>query len=183
MAFYFLNFISFSLPKVSLFFKDEKLFPHFMTGVLSTTAASPCTVPFMASAVGFAFSRSYMEIFIIFFFLGLGLSSPYLVLSFFPKALKYIPSPGRWTEILKQLLSIPLFLTVLWLLRILYLQVDLKFFLLSLSIFTLLIVWIFFQKTIKSSILKQYLTVVLICFVILIFVLQKTLYSPSFEKK
>lgn len=182
MAFYLLNFISFSAPKVSLFFKDEKLFSHFMTGVLSTTAASPCTVPFMASAVGFAFSRSYMEIFVIFFFLGLGLSFPYLMLSFFPKALKYVPSPGRWTENVKKILSIPLFLTVFWLLRILYLQVDLNFFLLSLTFFPLLLAWIFFQKTIKNSILKQCLILVLICFVLLLFVLQKTLYKPAFEK-
>ena len=182
MSFYLLNFISLPAPKVSLFFKEEKLFSHFMTGVLSTTAASPCTVPFMASAVGFAFSRSYIEIFTIFFFLGLGLSSPYLILSFFPTALKYVPSPGRWTETIKKLLSLPLFLTVLWLLRILYLQVGLKFFLLSLSVFPFLLIWIFIQKTIKNSFIKKGSTFVFICSVILIFVTQKTLHSPSLEK-
>lgn len=180
MAFYFLNFVSFSAPKVSLLFKDDKLFSHFVTGVLSTTAASPCTVPFMASAVGFAFSRSYIEIFIIFFFLGLGLSSPYLILSFFPKALKYIPGPGRWTEVLKQLLSIPLFLTVLWLLGILYLQVNLKGFLLNLLVLPLLLSWLLFQKVIKQSVAKQIMNFVFICLIIAFFVLQKS-FHKSFE--
>ena len=120
MAFYFLDFFSFSSPKLPKLFKDQKRSSYFLTGILSTTAASPCTVPFMASAVGFAFSRSYLEIFSIFFFLGLGLSSPYLVLSFFPQIFKYIPSPGPWTHKFKKWLSLPLFLTSLWLLYILY---------------------------------------------------------------
>ena len=182
MAFYLLNLISFSTPKVSLLFKDEKLVSHFMTGVLSTTAASPCTVPFMASAVGFAFSRSSIEIFIIFFFLGLGLSFPYLVLSFFPKALRYVPSPGRWTEVLKKLLSIPLFLTSLWLLSILYLQVEWKVFLLSLGVFPFLLLWIFFQKIIKKTAIRQGLTFVFICLAIAFFIGQKTFYN-SFKKE
>ena len=146
MAFYFLNVISFSPPKVLLLFKDERFFTHFVTGILSTVAASPCTVPFMASAVGFAFSRSSLEVFIIFFFLGLGLSFPYLVLSFFPRALRLIPGPGRWTEILKQLFSIPLFLTVAWLLHILYMQLNLKVFLLNLIVFPFLVVLDFLSK-------------------------------------
>ena len=182
MAFYFLNAVSLPLPKVSLFFKEEKLFSHFMTGVLSTTAASPCTVPFMASAVGFAFSRSYVEIFVIFFFLGLGLSSPYLILSFFPKALKYVPSPGRWTEVLKQLLSIPLFLTVFWLMSILYRQVDSKLFLLSLMIFPLLLVWIFSQKIIKKPIIKQSLTFVCVCLLSGLLIWQNLSHSPLERK-
>lgn len=173
MAFYLLNAISFPFPKVSLFFKDEKVLSHFITGVLSTTAASPCTVPFMVSAVGFAFSRTYIEIFIIFFFLGLGLSSPYLLLSFFPKALKYVPNPGRRTEIFKKLLSIPLFLTVLWLLSILYSQVDLKVFLFSLILFPLLLAWLFTQKIIKKSIIKKTLTFIAVCLFITFFIGQK----------
>ena len=177
MAFYLLNVIAFSTPRVSLFFKDERLIPHFMTGILSTTAASPCTVPFMVSAVGFAFSRSVTEIFIIFFFLGLGLSSPYIVLSFFPKALRYIPSPGRWTELLKKFLAIPLFLTALWLFRILYLQVDIKIFLLSLGAFPLLLLWLFFQKIIQKTELKKRIHIIFICMAVVFFSGQKFLHN------
>ncbi len=146
MAFYLLDVISFPAPKVSLFFKDERWLAHFLTGALSTTAASPCTAPFMVSAVGYALSASPLEIFVIFFFLGVGLSFPYLALSFFPGALKYIPRPGPWTEALKKAFSLPLFLTVIWLVRILYLQLDFKMFLFSLGVFPLLLGGIICQK-------------------------------------
>ena len=168
MAFYFLDIISFSSPKLPKLFKNQKLGSHFLTGVLSTTAASPCTVPFMASAVGFAFSRSYLEIFIIFFFLGLGLSFPYLALSVFPQVLKYIPSPGKWTMTLKKLLSIPLFLTSLWLIYILYFQLSLKAFLITLIVFPLLFLWLFFQKSIQKQELKTAFKLIVITLIIFI---------------
>ena len=151
MGFYLLGALSFSSPKKTFkLFKQEKFLSHFLTGVLSTTAASPCTVPFMAGAVGYAFSRSYLEIFSIFFFLGLGLSFPFLILSLFPRAFKYLPSPGIWSERLKKIFSIPLFLTSAWLTSILYLQVSLKVFLITLLVFPISILWIFFQKKSKS---------------------------------
>ena len=177
MAFYLLNFISFSFPKVSLLFKNEKAFSHFVTGILSTTAASPCTVPFMVSAVGFAFSRSSVEIFIIFLFLGLGLSFPYLALSFFPGALKYIPAPGRWAEILKKLFSIPLFLTALWLFRILYLQVDFKVFLFSLILFPLALAGVLSQARVKRQSLKKTLILIFSVLFLVFFTAQKLLHD------
>ena len=182
IAFSFLNVVSFSIPKVHLLFKDEKWFSHFITGMLSTTAASPCTVPFMASAVGFAFSRSYVEIFIIFFFLGLGLSSPYIILSFFPGALKHLPTPGYWSEVLKKLMSIPLFLTSVWLLRVLYLQVNLKIFLFSLGAFFALFIWIFLQKKTSSILFKRAAATLIPCFIIGFFILQKASYNSVKEK-
>lgn len=151
MGFYLLNLLDLPLPKVALNFKGEKMFSHFLTGVLSTTAASPCTVPFMASAVGFAFSRSYLEIFVIFLFLGLGLSFPYLLLSFFPGFLKRLPGPGKWMERLKAFLAFPLFGTALWLLWLLFFQLNQKIFLITLSLLTvtalLLLIRKFFNKS------------------------------------
>ena len=165
MAFYFLEVFSISSPKLPKLFKEQKISSHFLTGVLSTTAASPCTVPFMASAVGFAFSRSYVEIFSIFFFLGLGLSSPYLILSLFPQVFKYVPSPGEWTNKLKKWLSLPLFLTSLWLIYILYFQLSLKVFLLTLTIFPILFFWVFLQK-IKAPKLANRAVIALIPFIL-----------------
>ena len=173
MAFYFLDILSFSSPKLPSLFKDQKMGSHFLTGVLSTTAASPCTVPFMASAVGFAFSRSYLEIFSIFFFLGLGLSFPYLALSLFPQVLKYIPSPGHWTQILKKLLSIPLFLTSLWLIYILYFQLSSKTFFLTLMIFPVLLFRVFFQKHLSKKSVKRGMDITVIIFIVLILASQK----------
>ena len=97
---------------------------HFLTGALTTTAASPCTVPLMAPAVAFAFSRSHWEIFSVFLFLGLGLSSPYLLLSRFPRLLRRLPGPKQWMERLKIFLALPLFGTALWLFWILSFQLS-----------------------------------------------------------
>ena len=180
MAFYLLGALSFSIPLSFKLFKHEKLLSHFLTGVLSTTAASPCTVPFMAGAVGWAFSRSYLEIFSIFFFLGLGLSFPVLMLNFFPSAFKYLPPPGVWSQRLKKLFSIPLFLTSVWLLSILYLQIPLNTFLMILGILPVFILWIGVQKILSNSIKKLFANVVFVtslvtfCAIVMIF-------RPSFK--
>lgn len=175
MACFLLGILPLSSPKISFFFKKDQVLSHFFTGILSTTAASPCTVPFMASAVGFALSRSSVEIFIIFFFLGFGLSFPYFLISIFPKILKYIPSPGAWSEILKKAFSIPLFLTAVWLFWVLYFQVHIKVFLFSTSIFFLILIQIFVYKNISKSVLKNTLHVVFLCLYILFFIKQNNL--------
>ena len=191
LAFYLLGALSFSVPLSFKLFKQDKLVSHFLTGVLSTTAASPCTVPFMAGAVGYAFSRSYLEIFSIFFFLGLGLSFPVLMLNFFPGVFKYLPSPGAWSQKLKKALSIPLFLTSVWLLSILYLQVPLKTFLMILGIFPVFILWIGVQKILSNSKIKLFSNVlfitifVLFCVIVMIFrspIQQETFQKTSIKK-
>ena len=179
MGFYLLDLFSLSIPKLPKLFKEEKILSHFLTGVLSTTAASPCTVPFMASAVGFAFSRTYLEIFAIFFFLGLGLSSPYLLLSFFPQVFKYIPSPGAWSQTLKKLFSIPLFLTSLWLLSILYLQLELKVFILSLLVFPVLVGGVFITKQSSKPILKKVSALSSASFILIVLALQTPFHSSK----
>ncbi len=154
MGFHLLNLFTIPFPKISINFQDKKMIPHFLTGVLSTTAASPCTVPFMAPAVGFAFSRSIFEIFTIFFFLGLGLSFPYIILSFFPKLFKHIPPPKKWMNKAKSLLSIPLFLTVIWFIYLIYNQLDLRVFVITLFIFPLITLIIWIQNFVKKFYLK-----------------------------
>ena len=89
------------------------------SGFLAVLSATPCTAPFMGTAMGFAFSQSGLEVILIFTFLGLGMSSPYILLSFFPKLLKKIPHPGRWNKKFKHLLALPIFVTVVWLIYIL----------------------------------------------------------------
>jgi len=172
MAFYLLDLFTFPLPKITLNFQNENLVSHFVTGILSTTAASPCTVPFMASAVGFAFSRSIVEVFAIFFFLGLGLGSPYIVLSFFPKLLQYIPKKG--IDKVKPLLSIPLFLTVVWLVYLLFNQLDPYVFFVTLFVFPLILLIFLIQKFMHKSYvyLKHTIAVILFLFICVILFFQ-----------
>ena len=90
----------------------------FMTGVLATTVASPCTAPFMGPALGFAVTQPTVIALVIFGSLGLGMSLPLLVLSWVPSAYKILPKPGAWMQLIKQVLAIPLILTAIWLLWI-----------------------------------------------------------------
>lgn len=87
----------------------------FFTGVLATVVATPCTAPLMGVAIGFALSQSAPVAFTVFTALALGLALPYLALTVVPGWAKRLPRPGRWMETLKQFASIPLFLTVVWL--------------------------------------------------------------------
>jgi len=87
----------------------------FFTGVLATVVATPCTAPLMGAAIGFALSQSALVTFTVITSLALGLALPYLALTFVPGWANRLPRPGRWMETMKQLTSVPLFLTVVWL--------------------------------------------------------------------
>lgn len=87
----------------------------FFTGVLAMVVATPCTAPFMGAAIGYALSQSALVTFGVFTALGLGLAAPYLLLAFNPAWTRLLPRPGAWMEVLKQAISIPIFVTVIWL--------------------------------------------------------------------
>jgi thiol:disulfide interchange protein DsbD len=90
----------------------------FFNGVLATTLATPCTAPFLAPALGFAFSQSAATIILIFLFVGLGLASPYILLSWNPVWLKFLPKPGAWMEKFKIAMGFPMLATVVWLFNV-----------------------------------------------------------------
>ena len=90
----------------------------FFNGVLATTLATPCTAPFLAPALGFAFSQSPATIVLVFLTVGLGLATPYLVLSWNPAWLKFLPKPGAWMEKFKIAMGFPMLATVVWLFNV-----------------------------------------------------------------
>jgi thiol:disulfide interchange protein/DsbC/DsbD-like thiol-disulfide interchange protein len=96
----------------------------FFTGVLATAVASPCTAPFMGAALGFALSQSWLVAMVVFAFLGLGMALPFLLLSFSPGLLKFMPRPGAWMITFKEFMAFPMYATVLWLLWVLGTQVG-----------------------------------------------------------
>ncbi len=96
----------------------------FFTGVLATAVASPCTAPFMGAALGFALSQSWLVAMVVFFFLGLGMALPFLILSFSPALLAHMPRPGAWMNTFKEFMAFPMYATVLWLLWVLGMQVG-----------------------------------------------------------
>ena len=90
----------------------------FFNGVLATTLATPCTAPFLAPALGFAFAQSASVIVLIFLTVGLGLASPYVLLSWNPAWLKFLPKPGAWMEKFKIAMGFPMLATVVWLFNV-----------------------------------------------------------------
>jgi thiol:disulfide interchange protein DsbD len=87
----------------------------FFNGVLATTLATPCTAPFLAPALGFAFQQTASVIVLVFLTVGVGLSAPYVVLSWQPAWLKFLPKPGVWMEKFKIGMGFPMLATMVWL--------------------------------------------------------------------
>ncbi|MFZ1071974.1 MAG: protein-disulfide reductase DsbD domain-containing protein [Verrucomicrobiia bacterium] len=87
----------------------------FFNGLLATALATPCTAPFLAPALGFAFAQKAPLILLMFFAVGAGLAAPYVVLSWNPAWLKFLPKPGAWMEKFKIAMGFPMLLTAVWL--------------------------------------------------------------------
>jgi thiol:disulfide interchange protein len=91
----------------------------FFQGVFATVLATPCTAPFLGTALGFAFTQSGWMILVMFLAIAAGMSSPYLLLSAQPAWLRLLPKPGAWMERVKQLMGFLLLATLLFLLWVL----------------------------------------------------------------
>lgn len=87
----------------------------FFTGVLAVVVASPCTAPFMGSALAFAFTAHWLLALSVFLALGLGLALPFLLIGFVPGLAGKLPKPGAWMDTLKHWLAYPMYLTAVWL--------------------------------------------------------------------
>lgn len=94
----------------------------FFQGLFATLLATPCTAPFLGSALGFAFGQNALVILVMFSSVALGMSLPYLLLSARPGWRKWIPKPGMWMERFKQFMGFPLLATNIWLFWVLQVQ-------------------------------------------------------------
>src|SRR5437763_11063334 len=91
----------------------------FFQGVFATVLATPCTAPFLGTALGFAFTQSSWTILLMFFAIAAGMASPYFLLSAQPGWLRLLPKPGPWMVRVKQLMGFLLLATLLFLLAVL----------------------------------------------------------------
>jgi suppressor for copper-sensitivity B len=105
--------------------RNHKVLGAFMTGVFATVLATPCSAPFVGTAIGFALSRGGTEIFAIFLAMSIGLAAPYLAVAAAPHLAVMLPRPGRWMLWLKKVLGLSMAATALWLGWILAGQVGL----------------------------------------------------------
>ena len=92
----------------------------FFTGALLVLLSTPCSAPFLGTAMGFAFTASTPVMFLFFTAAGLGLALPYMLVSAFPKVLKVFPKPGAWMVKLQKVMGVLLLASVAWLLWIVY---------------------------------------------------------------
>jgi thiol:disulfide interchange protein DsbD len=90
----------------------------FFSGVLATILSTPCSAPFLGTALTFAFTSSSSMIFLVFMFVGLGLAFPFILTGIFPKTISFLPRPGMWMEKLKKFLGLTLILTAVWLIDV-----------------------------------------------------------------
>ena len=106
--------------------QGEGLGHSFFNGVLATILATPCTAPFLGTALGFAFSQPAAVVLAVFVAIGAGLSLPYLVLAWQPRWVRFLPRPGAWMERFKQGMGFLLMATVLWLLWVVGKQLGME---------------------------------------------------------
>ncbi len=100
----------------------ERLSASFWTGVIAVVVATPCTAPFMGSAIGFTLTSPPLQTMAVFAALGVGMAAPYLLLGSSAGLMRWLPKPGAWLQTFKQFLAFPMFATAAWLAWVLTLQ-------------------------------------------------------------
>ena len=115
----------------------------FLSGVLATAIASPCTAPFMGASLGYALGLPAVQALAVFGAIGLGMALPYLAASVVPAVARALPRPGAWMVTFKQLMAFPMFATVVWLVWVLGQQsgIDGAGALLGLLVLMALTIW------------------------------------------
>lgn len=109
----------FTLPalfgRASMQADDTRLSGAFLTGLLAVLVATPCTAPFMATAIGATLALPTLLALMVFAVLGLGMAFPFLLISLWPAARRLLPKPGPWMKRFKQMLAMFMLATALWL--------------------------------------------------------------------
>jgi len=99
----------------------------FLEGVFATILATPCSAPFLGTALTYALTRGWPSLLLFFFVMGLGLATPYLLFLINPSWVKFLPKPGRWMDRMKRILAYVLLATMLWLTYVLQQQIPSAF--------------------------------------------------------
>ncbi|MCA0370108.1 MAG: thioredoxin family protein [Proteobacteria bacterium] len=95
--------------------KHALFYEHFFSGVFATLLATPCTAPFLGTALGYALSQGALEIMLLFSVMGFGFALPYLLLLKIPPQKVPLPKSGPWMVTLSRILAVVLLMTALWL--------------------------------------------------------------------
>lgn len=102
----------------------EGLVGSFFTGVFATLLATPCSAPFLGTAVAYAFGAPTPVLVAVFTLVGAGLAAPFLLVAFVPVLFRFLPKPGAWMDTFKQLLGFTLIATTVWLCDVLLAEIG-----------------------------------------------------------
>lgn len=91
---------------------------HFVQGMFATLLATPCSAPFLGTAVAFALGANYLTLFAIFTALAIGMAAPWLLIALFPQLANALPKPGMWMNTVKTIFGLMMLVTSLWLLSL-----------------------------------------------------------------
>ena len=178
-----LGFFEIILPnKINNFFhskiSNESYYSSFLTGAFSTLLATPCSAPFLGTAVGFSMMASNPTIILIFLCISLGFAFPYIVLVLLPKLINFFPKPGSWMENFKVFMGLLLILTFGWLLSLLKIENIFIFVSVSLIIFTLI-----FRNRTLFNIISGSSVVLLLLFILFSFSSENKGLWKNFDEK
>ena len=147
----------------------------FFNGFFATLMATPCSAPFVGTAITAAFTETYTTGISIFLFMGIGMSFPYLLIASFPKLINFIPKPGKWMVYIKYFLGLLLLATVIWLSNIL-----LNFFNYYFLIFSLILFLVLSYRQ-KIPLIKNTITVIVLLIVFSSSSLKLFQQNPTFK--
>ena len=150
------------MQKIYIFSDNNKRFSNFFTGIFSTLMATPCSAPFLGTAVGFSMVGSYSTIMLIFFTISIGFALPYICFLIFSNFIKFFPKPGNWMLNFKLILGLLLLLTFGWLLSLLKMEF------ITILILTLSIILISILKT-KFKKNFYFISIMIACILVMIF--------------
>ncbi|MGR5065151.1 protein-disulfide reductase DsbD family protein [Photobacterium sp. DNB22_13_2] len=97
---------------------DDSYVGHFVQGMFATLLATPCSAPFLGTAVAFALGADVVTLVAIFTALAIGMAAPWLVIALFPRLARLLPKPGMWMDKIKTLFGLMMLATSLWLLSL-----------------------------------------------------------------
>ena len=148
--------------------ESNNLKVSFFNGLFATVLATPCTAPIIGTTVTFALQSDTLNVFLIFASMGLGMSLPLILFAVFPNLIFFLPKAGKWTLNIKKFLGFLLLITAIWLLTVLFKQVNIFIFFLLLSL-TFLIFLIFIKnKSGEIKIKNNYLRISMFAIVLTI---------------
>ncbi|MEC6907085.1 protein-disulfide reductase DsbD domain-containing protein [Photobacterium piscicola] len=97
---------------------DSSHLGHFIQGMFATLLATPCSAPFLGTAVAFALGADLITLFAIFTALAIGMAAPWLLIALFPQLATLMPKPGAWMDRVKTLFGLMMLATSVWLLSL-----------------------------------------------------------------